>query len=69
MDYDFLEVTKVKHDRATGRLEVETHGETHVVEGVKRLYLKSVPFIDQDGTVFLNKGRVSLNGDEAAAGD
>ena len=69
MNYDYEGVTEIRYLRERQRLELKVAGKDVVVEGVKRLYLKSVPFIDEDGTIHLNKGRVSLSGAEAAAGD
>jgi hypothetical protein len=69
MEYDFEDVTEVHHDKAERRLLVTTHGKTHIVQGIDVLILKSVPFIDERGTVHLNKGRVSFRGNEAASGD
>jgi len=69
MNYDFLDVTEIRHDKEKRRLEVVSGEKTTVVEGVDTLILKSVPFIDERGTVYLNRGRVSIAGNEAAAGD
>jgi len=71
MDYDYTGVTEIRHDRAARRLEVRDRHGVHTIEGVERLMLKSVPWIDADGTVRLNSGRVSISADgrEAAAGD
>lgn len=69
MHYNYEGVTEIRFLRERQRLELKVGGKDVVIEGVKRLYLKSVPFIDADGTIHLNKGRVSLSGDEAAAGD
>jgi len=62
-------VTEVSLDRETRRLEVVTGGSRVIVEGIDRLYVRSVPWSEADGTVRLDKGRVSVNGNIAAARD
>lgn len=69
MEYKYGAVTEVSLDRETRRLEVVTAGKRVVVEGVDRLYVNSVPWTEADGTVRLNRGRVSVNGNVAAAVD
>ena len=69
MKYDFENVTEIRHDKAKRTLEVVAGNKVEIVEGIDTLYLKSVPWIDADGTVHLNRGRVSIAGSEAAAGD
>ena len=69
MEYDYEGVTEIRHDKENARLEIVAKGKRVVVEGVKRLYLKSVPFMDDEGRAHLANGRVSLNKDEAVAGE
>ena len=69
MEYNYREVTEVSLDRETRRLEVVAGGKRVVIEGIDRLYVKSVPWSEADGTARLNKGRVSVNGNVAAAVD
>jgi hypothetical protein len=70
MNYDYTGVTEVRHDRAAKRLELVVKGQRVTVDGVDRLYVKSAPWTDPDGTVHLNRGRVSLGKDgSAVAGD
>lgn len=65
----YNDVSEVSLDRETRRLEVVTGGKRIIVEGIDRLYVKSVPWSEADGIVRLNRGRVSVNGNVAAAGD
>ena len=69
MEYNYREVTEVSLDRETRRLEVVAGGKRVVIEGIDRLYVKSVPWSEADGTARLNRGRVSVNGNVAAAVD
>ena len=70
MIYDYTAVTAVRHDREKKRLEITAGGKTVTVEGVDQLYVKSAPWIESDGTIHLNRGRVSLGKDgSAVAGD
>jgi hypothetical protein len=69
VEYNYREVTEVSLDRETRRLELVIGGKRVVVDGVDRLYVRSVPWTEADGTVRLNKGRVSVNGNVAAAVD
>ena len=69
MEQNFTDVTEVALDRETRRLEVVTGGKRVIVQDVDRLYVKSVPWTEADGTVRLNGGRVSVNGNVAAARD
>lgn len=62
----YNDVSEVSLDRETRRLEVVTGGKRVVVDGIDRLYVKSVPWSEADGTVRLKKGRVSVNGNVAA---
>jgi len=62
-------VTEVSLDRETRRLELVTGGKRVSVEGVDRLYVRSIPWAESDGTVRLQGGRVSVNGNVAAAVD
>lgn len=69
VENQYSDVTEVSLDRETRRLEVVTGGKRVIVEGIDRLYVKSVPWTEADGTARLNKGRVSVNGNVAAAAD
>jgi hypothetical protein len=69
VEYNYRDVTEVSLDRETRRLEVVTGGKRLVIEGIDRLYVKSVPWSEADGTAHLNHGRVSVNGNVAAAVD
>ena len=69
VECNYKDVTEVSLDRETRRLEVVTGGKRVVVEGIDRLYVKTVPWSEADGTVRLNQGRVSVNGNVAAAVD
>lgn len=65
--YDYSDVTEVALDRETRRLTVVTGGKRIVVDGVDRLYVRSLPWSEADGTVRLYQGHVSVNGNVAAA--
>ena len=65
----YRNVTEVSLDREARRLEVVVEGERVVVDGVDRLYVRSIPWGESDGTVRLAHGRVSVNGNVAAAVD
>ena len=69
MEYHYRDVSEVSLDRETRRLAIVTEGKRLVVEGVDRLYVRSVPWAEADGTVRLKRGRVSVNGNVAAATD
>ena len=69
MEREFRDVTEVSLDRETRRLEIVTGGNRVIVEGIDRLYVRSVPWTEADGTVRLDRGRVSVNGNIAAARD
>ena len=69
MEREYRDVTEVSLDRETRRLEIVTGGSRVIVEGIDRLYVRSVPWTEADGTVRLDKGRVSVNGNIAAARD
>jgi hypothetical protein len=69
VENQFIDVTEVSLDRETRRLEVVTGGRRVIVEGIDRLYVKSVPWTEADGTAHLRRGRVSVNGNVAAAAD
>jgi hypothetical protein len=66
VEYNYTGVTEVSLDRETRRLEVVTDGKRVVIEGIDRLYVRSVPWSEADGTVRLTRGRVSVNGNVAA---
>jgi hypothetical protein len=68
--YDYEKVTEVRLDRDAKRLELIVNGKRVAVEGVEGLFLKSIPFIDEQVIAHLNKGRVSIGTDGiAVAGD
>jgi hypothetical protein len=69
VEYNYADVTQVSLDRETRRLEIVSGTKRVVVEGVDRLYVRSLPWSESAGTVHLNKGRVSVNGNVAAAVD
>lgn len=69
MSSNYKDVTEVSLDRETRRLEVVTGGRRVVVDGVDRLFVRSLPWAESQGTVRLNNGRVSVNGNVAAATD
>jgi hypothetical protein len=69
VENQYSDVSEVSLDRETRRLEVVTRGQRIVVEGIDRLYVRSVPWTEADGTARLNRGRVSVNGNVAAAAD
>lgn len=69
MEYKYRDVSEVSLDRETRHLELVTGGKRVVIDGVDRLYVRSVPWAEADGTVRLNHGRVSVNGNVAAATD
>lgn len=69
MEYSYPDVTEVMLHRETRRLEIVTEGKRVTVDGVDRLYVRSVPWAEADGTVRLNRGRVSVSGNVAAATD
>jgi hypothetical protein len=69
VDSSYDEVTEVSFDRETRRLQVVSAGRKVVVDGVDRLYVRSIPWTEADGTVRLRKGRVSVNGNIAAVDD
>jgi len=63
----YLDVTEVSLDRDTRRLTIVTQGRRIFVEGVDRLYVRSIPWNESSGSVRLDHGRVSVNGNVAAA--
>lgn len=67
MKYDYRDVTEVSLDRESRRLVVITGGKRVVIDGVDRLYVGSLPWSEAEGTVHLDHGRVSVNGNIAAA--
>jgi hypothetical protein len=69
VETNYADVTEVSFDRETRRLEIVTGGRRVIVTGVDRLYVRSMPWSEADGTVRLRKGRVSINGNIAAATD
>ncbi|HTW76883.1 MAG TPA: hypothetical protein VMG14_03865 [Thermoplasmata archaeon] len=62
-------VTEVSFDRESRTLRVVAGGRIVQVDGVDRLYVRSIPWTEADGTVRLSRGRVSVNGNIAAAVD
>ena len=69
MEREYRDVTEVSLDRESRRLEIVTGGSRVIVEGIDRLYVRSVPWTEADGAARLDKGRVSVNGNVAAARD
>ncbi len=69
MSTSYERVTEVSLDRELRRLEIVTEGKRVVVDGVDRLYVRSLPWAESQGTVRLDHGRVSVNGNVAAAVD
>lgn len=69
MEYSYPDVSEVMLHRETRRLEIVTEGKRITVEGVDRLYVRSVPWAEADGTVRLHRGRVSVSGNVASAMD
>lgn len=66
-DQSFDNVTEISFDRETRTLQVVTNGRAVRVDGVDRLYVRSIPWTEADGTVRLSSGRLSINGNIAAA--
>ena len=69
MQQSYQDVSEVSLDRETRRLKVVSAGQRVIVEGIDRLYVRSVAWSEADGTVRLAGGRVSVNGNVAAATD
>lgn len=69
VELNYRDVSEVSLDRESRRLEIIAGGKRVVVDGVDRLYVRSVPWAEADGRVRLKKGRVSVNGNVAAASD
>jgi hypothetical protein len=65
----YQDVTEVAFDRELRRLQIVTAGRRVIVDGVDRLYVRAMPWTEADGTVRLNRGRVSVNGNIAAVED
>jgi hypothetical protein len=66
---NYRDVTEVAFDRELRRLQLTSAGRRVTVDGVDRLYVRSMPWTEADGTILLNRGRVSVNGNIAAADD
>jgi hypothetical protein len=64
---EYQNVSEVSLDRDARRLYVVTAGQRISVEGVDRLYVDSMPWNEAAGTVRMERGRVSVNGNIAAA--
>ena len=69
VELNYRDVSEVSLDRESRRLEIIAGGKRVVVDGVDRLYVRSVPWAEADGRVRLKTGRVSVNGNVAAASD
>jgi hypothetical protein len=69
VDGRYDNVTEVSFDRELRRLQIVTAGRRVIVDGVDRLYVRSIPWTEADGTVHLSGGRVSVNGNIAAVVD
>ena len=67
MSVTYEEVSEVSLDRDARRLILVTGGKRVYVEGVDRLYVESIPWNEASGTVYMEHGRVSVNGNVAAA--
>lgn len=65
----YQDVSEVSFDRETRRLQLVAGGRRVTVDGVDRLYVRSMPWTEADGTVRLAGGRVSVNGNVAAVDD
>lgn len=68
-DRSFDNVTEVSFDRETRTLQVVANGQAVRVDGVDRLYVRSMPWTESDGIVRLSRGHLSINGNVAAAID
>jgi hypothetical protein len=64
---DFEDVSQVSLDRDTRRLVIITAGRRIELEDIDRLYVDSMPWNEASGSVYLKHGRVSVNGNVAAA--
>jgi hypothetical protein len=62
-------VTEISLDRETRKLTLVADGTRLVVDGIDRLYVRSLAWSEAGGTVHMSKGRVSVNGNIAAAID
>jgi hypothetical protein len=69
VDSSYDNVTEVSFDRELRRLQVVSAGRRVTVDGVDRLYVRSIPWTEADGTVRLSRGRISVNGNVAAVVD
>ena len=49
MERNYRDVSEVSLDRETRRLEIVTAGRRVVVDGVDRLYVRSLPWAEADG--------------------
>ena len=67
MSTDYPEVSEVSLDRDNRRLVLVSGGKRVYVEGVDRLYIDSMPWNEAAGSVRMEHGRVSVNGNIAAA--
>jgi hypothetical protein len=65
----YQDVSEVSFDRELRRLQVVAGGRRVTVDGVDRLYVRTMPWTEADGTVRLRHGRLSVNGNIAAAED
>jgi hypothetical protein len=62
-------VSEVSLDRQTRQLKLVAGGRPVLVDGVDRLYVRSLAWSEADGVVHLRQGRVSLSGNVASAVD
>ncbi len=67
MSTDYQDVSEVSLDRDNRRLILVAGGKRVYVEGVDRLYVDSMPWNEAAGSVRMEHGRVSVNGNIAAA--
>ena len=66
VDVRYGNVSEVSFDRDNRRLQIITYGRSVVVDGVDRLYVRSVPWSEADGAIRIKGGRVSISGNIAA---
>jgi hypothetical protein len=65
----YQNVSEVSLDRQTRQLKLVSDGKQVLVDGVDRLYVRSLAWSEADGVVHLRQGRVSLSGNVASAVD
>jgi hypothetical protein len=65
----YQNVSEVSLDRQTRQLKLVSGGKPVLVDGVDRLFVRSLAWSEADGVVYLRQGRVSLSGNVASATD